>query len=626
MSEQTWSAESYLKDTAKATQWPFQAMDFVIASLVFFTLTTFAIGWYAPSFAKWLVIALFSSICWLRLGWDAKRGLLRVDPIDAVATVLFLWAALSIRWSADPMTGKDTVIHWAMLLGVFFFMRRRSSLGQTVSVGIAAAAGSVVVIVFEWLDFGVYGGFYNPNMETEMLLAAMPFLLPVAAVLSGTRWRWYILAIALGIASYLVLGNSSKIEFAVWSALGTFFSIAFFAKRSLRHAVVAGAIGILGVLFLIFLGWDSLSIAESKGFRASFLPRLEYTINTLSVWWTHPIKGVGAGGFNAVFPYHQDVHAALMGISSDAPKGNPLFETAGAAHNDILQFLANFGLIGLLIVIVGVYLARSDFYTWRQSPERTAGLTVLLSVLTNALLEFPLQMPSTLLLFTIGLAWLLPLNQRENDGKPFELVIEFRFAVALAAVVAVIVNAWWSWGFFPAQRAFANVLATIYVDAHKALEYNEEAINRFPYDDMFRRQYIITLMRWDETTKARVVTPEGYDKIFAVAATVGPVTGTLILRLQYLLQSNRFRELPDETRRWRNLLVSQSSRVPDVWLLEAVFEGQANNRKGLEDALARYFVLTSGGIPENRAALIASLRSDLAKLIEAEQKKPAVGN
>lgn len=628
MTEQTWTAETYLGRSPVAPRWTALAWDISVAFAVFLALTFFAFGWYAPSFAKWLVIAALSSLCWIELAWAAKSNSLRIDLIDAVATVLFLWVLLSIRWSPDPMTGKDTALHWAMLLGIFFSLRRRTSTRQTVSIGIAAAAGMVVVVGFELADFGSFGGYYNQNLITEMMLAAMPLLFTISARFNETRFRWYTLALAVGIAVHMIFFNGSKIAFAVWSVLAVFFSVAALARISKRLAVKATLALMAVILLSVFFGWEEIPFAGKKGFRASFLPRIEYTINTLSVWKTHPVRGVGAGGFNSVFASHQDDHAEIMNVPKDQPKLNPLFETAGAAHNDILQFIANFGLVGLLIVGVGVFVARSHLANWRRSPSQTAGLVVLLTVLTNALLEFPLQMPATLLLFVIGLAWTLPINNNEKDNgkdsRTFKAVIEVRVALGLAAIIAVSTNSWWSWNFYPAQKSFAEVLSTIYIDPHKALAHNEAAINSYPYDDMFRRQYLITLMRWDETAKARVIGPEGYDKVFEVTNTVGPVTGTVILRLQYLLQSGRFIERAEEVRRLRDLLLAQSPRVPDVWLLEAVFEGQAKNIQRLRAALERYDVLTGKVPPANRVAVMASLRSDLGTLEAAEAAKGTV--
>jgi O-antigen ligase len=545
---------------------------------------------------------------------------LRVDLVDGAAVIIFLWVIFSIRWSADPMTGKDTAFHWAMITGVFLALRRRVSVGQTTAIGVAAGLGCITYIAFYAFDVGVYGGYYNPNLIAETSLAAVPLLIPVAATLSGTRWRWYVLAVAAFIIGFLIFFSTSKIQYGVWLALGVFFSIAHFKDRSRKRAISVAASLIAGMTLFIALSWDTPFLNSSNTFKGSFLPRIEYTINTLAVWGTKPVQGVGAGGFNSIFAYHQDDHTSVMKIPMDTPKNNALFETAGAAHNDILQFLANFGIIGALIVLFSIRIAWAQLRVWRSSPATSAGLAVVLTVLANSLLEFPLQMPATLLLFGIGLSWLLPLRERVGE-KVFEHVIEFRVVVGLTACCAIATNIWWTSGFLPAQKAFAKTLSTIYVDAHQALAYNEEAINNYPFDDMFRRQYIITLMRWDETSGKRVVEPFGYDKVFEVANTVGPVTGTLILRLQYLLQSGRFVERADEIKRWRNVLLTQSSRVPDVWLLEGVYAAVTEDPDAIEHALKRYTVLTGGVPPSNRIPLVASLGSDLRRLRENSKLK-----
>lgn len=593
-------------------------LNLVSALGIFATITVFAGEWYAPQAAKWLAVALMSSICWLTLAWGLRRASLRIDWIDAIAFLLLLWVAISISWSADPLSGKDTTFRWAMLTSIFCLWRRRTLPSQTVSDSAAIAAGSALVLAFLAMQIGLYGGYYNRNWLSEMLLAAVPFLFPLAIAATATRWRWGIYAVAIAIISYLIFFDSSKIKFAVWSVLLVFLALAFLAKQSWRNAAVAAIAGMSVVLLLVFLGWENVAIGDHHSFRFSILPRAELSIDTILVWLTRPFTGVGSGAFNAVLPFYKDAHASYLNISADTAFGHGLHEAAEAAHNDILQFLANFGLIGSSLVGVGIYLARNSTAAWQRSPERIAGLSVVLTVLTSALIGFPLQMPATLLLFAIGLAWLLPAREEAEAGMAFDLSPGYRLAIAFVAVLAVMVNLWWSWSYLIGQNFFANAVSRHHVERPKRLQYNAKAIESYPYEAVFRRQYLITLMDWDFASDARVAPPEDYDRIFEVASTAGLETGTLFLRLHYLITSDRYRGREEEFRRLRTLMLSQSSRYPEVWMLEGIMAARENDRSHLEYALSRYTALTRGATPEDPMGIISVLRAELGRLSVAE--------
>ncbi|MBI4290758.1 MAG: O-antigen ligase family protein [Betaproteobacteria bacterium] len=596
-------------------------LDHALALTIFATITVFAGGWYSPQSAKWLPIALLSSICWLTLAWEARRGSLRIDWIDVIAFLLLFWVAISISWSADPLSGKDTTFRWAILTSIFCLWRRRTLPLQTASDSAAIAAGTAVVIAFLGMQIGDYGGYYNRNHICEMLLAATPFLFPLAIAVTGTRWRWGVFALAIAIVTYLMFFSGSKIQFAVWAVLVVFLVSAFLARKSWRKAAAASIACVSAVLLVVVLGWENFATGQYNSFRASFLPRAELTIDSFLVWLTKPVMGVGAGGFTAVLPYFKDAHASYLNISSDTAFGHGMHEAAEAAHNDILQFLANFGLVGVSLVGVGICLAWKNIAAWQHSPERIAGLLVVLTVLTNALIEFPMQMPASLLLFAIGLAWLLPAPREAGVRRVFELSRGFRPAIGFVAMIAVTVNMWWSWSYLLGQNSFANAISTHHVDRPKRLQYNAKAIESYPYEAIFRRQYLITLMDWDFASDVRVVPPEDYDRIFEVARTAGPETGTLFLRLHYLVTSDQYRVRTEEFRRWRSLLLSQSSRFPEVWMLEGIIAVKENDRRHLEHALRRYTVLTGGTIPENQAGIISMLHAELGRLTDAEQRR-----
>ena len=575
-----------------------------IAVLLVLVITVFTRSWDSPSYVKWIYVAGLSAVCWGGLAGKAWRSTWRLDALDVLALALLAWVALSISWSSDSQTGADTAFHWLLLSGVFLYLRHSAQdTQQALAISVAAAVGTAVTLVFVAADIGEMGGYVNRNVFAEMLLAALPLLWPFTAALRKTPWAKGVIALQALIVLYLLFFNGSKIKFAVWAVLLGFFGFVYLARRSRRWAFALVALCTVAAVLLVVLGWNRFALGESHSFSASFMPRIELTIDTVAVWLTQPWVGVGAGGYNPVLQYHKDAHASVLHLTANTPDDVFIFMMAEQAHNDWLQFLANFGLVGLGLLGLGLYLARKQIAAWRLSVQRMAGLAVVLTLATNALIEFPLQMPATLTLFAIGLAWLLP----AQGG-----FLAQRQAQVGAALLAALASLGWAWAYNQGQDDFGHMQAVYASDPPLALELNGKAIAAYPFEDTFRRGYLITLMDWEGRVGHSVVPESEYDRIFAVTQSAGANTGTLILRLYHLARAGRLQERAEEVQRWRSLLLAQSSRVPDVWLNEGILALAEGDMPRLRAALARYDVLTAGQTPNNRAAAIASLRSSLA--------------
>jgi hypothetical protein len=61
MTNQSWSAETFLDSRSTQSKWLEGLKISLIALMVYLTLTVFVVGWYAPSFAQWLESAALCS-------------------------------------------------------------------------------------------------------------------------------------------------------------------------------------------------------------------------------------------------------------------------------------------------------------------------------------------------------------------------------------------------------------------------------------------------------------------------------------------------------------------------------------------------------------------------------------
>jgi len=122
--------------------------------------------------------------------------------------------------------------------------------------------------------------------------------------------------------------------------------------------------------------------------RTDFAFRGMLWSDTLAMWRSRPVWGTGPGSFATVFPYYQ----------SDA-LGTHFVRHA---HNDPLQFLAEFGLLGGAIMLAGVGLILLSAGVQRGGKHDDGlyqvGLSAgLCGVLMHSLVDFPLQHPLILL-------------------------------------------------------------------------------------------------------------------------------------------------------------------------------------------------------------------------------------
>ncbi len=126
------------------------------------------------------------------------------------------------------------------------------------------------------------------------------------------------------------------------------------------------------------------------------------------VFKSHRVYGTGGWGFR---------YALAMHISPD--EWSTIVERSGRAnvHNDPIQFLSEFGIVGSTILILGLgillwpLLSRK---TWRDTCTCLVGIGLLL-VYIFSLVDLPFRCPAVLWTWTVLLAW-LPVARMKNHS------------------------------------------------------------------------------------------------------------------------------------------------------------------------------------------------------------------
>ena len=351
--------------------------------------------------------------------------------------LLALYALGSMAWSHTYLGGVEA-IRW-VLFGLILFLGmntlttgRVTLLAWGIHLGAALAALWAALQFWVNLDFFAQGPnpastFINRNVFAEYLVCTLPFS---ALLLSRVKTKGvaYLLTVSIGfnIVALLMTGTRSAL-------LGLFLLLLLLPCILWRYRDQAASgrwhAGHLGAIVLVLLatvaGLGSLDSANPK-LIAEFGPgdaldrsvtrslsmtqASEYTEGSFSVralMWkstlrmiaANPVAGVGAGAWEVHAPLYQEPGSQV--------------EIDFFAHNEFLQLLAEYGLVGWLFLgLLFAYLSWAAYRTWsdpsergrQEAPARALALASLLVMLLVSNAGFPWRIATTGALFALSLA------------------------------------------------------------------------------------------------------------------------------------------------------------------------------------------------------------------------------
>jgi tetratricopeptide (TPR) repeat protein len=253
-------------------------------------------------------------------------------------------------------------------------------------------------------------------------------LMLIAATLSLSRGGGLAICVGVTLALAISLRRAAAFGPAIFRRfrLGTLpLSIATFA--------------LLAAMALYLIGEPGRSAVSTRLISTSasdFSARVSAWHQTLRMVAEFPLFGVGAGGWPEIFPHYQ-------------PPPQSRYFFFRTAENDYLQFVAESGLAGVIILVVFVALMiRAVAPAARRIPAQRwplfAGLIGGLSAaLVQELVDSSLRIPANALLFTILLALLLRVGLAEpaKSGMPAPMISprsRFRMLLVPAAMFLMI--------------------------------------------------------------------------------------------------------------------------------------------------------------------------------------------
>ncbi len=393
---------------------------------------------------KSIVVAFGALGAALLFFWQQRerRDGLRWHALMWLPLALMVYALGSMAWAHTYLGGVEAVRWFIFSLLLWLGM---NTLNRDRSIWIAWGIhwGVVVASLWAalqfWVDFRFFpqgpnpaSTFVNRNFFAEFAVCTIPFS---ALLLARSRQFAQILVMALTsgfvIVTILMTGTRGALA-AMWLQLLVILpviGVLYRQRMGFHHWDAGRRIIAIGTLLATIIGLGLIPTGNQKlaeegrginalqrGFtRTSQIQRDDYSLSVRFIMWKatstiiqkRPLSGVGAGAWESDIPLYQ-------------AEGSQL-ETDYYVHNEFLQLLAEYGLVGwLFLLLMFAYLLRAAWQTIRnQTPEgqaeaplRAIVLTTLLALFIVSNVGFPWRMASTGALFSLCLAMLAASDAR----------------------------------------------------------------------------------------------------------------------------------------------------------------------------------------------------------------------
>jgi O-antigen ligase len=347
-----------------------------------------------------------------------------LQPVMLALVLLAIWSAITLAWSPSVSQGLDdlSVMRWCWCIWLLWpVMDRREWLIVALAAGfvpgliVQAMHVAGIDLGLSWLRFtrppGRYSGWWDPAVGGSLLVAGLGLHIP-AAMLGQGRTRFIgiigMLTMILGVLATGTRGAwiASALLVLAGTAVAAWMAILDWRPRG-RVDIADGAhqergpgrLGIVSKLALLiavllcvtFAGWGAWRAlgpgvlarvqetraeldAASRGDLSTFTGgRVLMAREALSAFASHPIAGVGLGGFETWAREH---------LFKNDPQAETRYTDRlhAHAHNTALHLAATTGIVGvaiglliLLAAIIGathrhVLPARASWGTYRAGP------------------------------------------------------------------------------------------------------------------------------------------------------------------------------------------------------------------------------------------------------------------
>ena len=415
---------------------------------------------------KSIIVSFMTLSAALLLFWSQRnrRDALRWHAVMWLPVALCAYALGSMVWSHTFLAGVEAIrwfifalIAWLTLNSLsrerFPMLAWGIHLG---ALGVALLGASQYWFDVKFIPQGPNPAatFVNRNFAAEYMVCTLPF----TAYLIFTHRRPAVLAFLSSTAGFFVVyllmcGTRSAYVAAAFSVASiALMAWVFRRKFSFSQWRSEQVILVLGVLLCTIVGlgliksgnsspeFKDANVFQRGSARAASISINDGTFNVRKIMWSatqtmitkRPLSGVGAGAWEVDIPLYQ-------------AEGSQL-ETDYYVHNEFLQLLGEYGLVGWL-VLLGL-VAYSLSAAWRtlanrseegmsEGPIRAVALTSLLALMVVSNIGFPWRLASTGAIFAICLGLLAASDARMGRRGIFSSA-RLRWGPAASQTAAVL--------------------------------------------------------------------------------------------------------------------------------------------------------------------------------------------
>jgi O-antigen ligase len=516
---------------------------------------------------------------------------------DLPLFALLLFAIVSLVWTPVPVVGAVFAVKLLFFCSLTASLRLAFAAGResAIMLGVAAALAQALALSYVPLNSTTFGGYANQNFLVEAVLMMLPWV-GAFAVARGTKnvlgvFLLLVLAAALWFAFFV---SKSKVPILVFGGLGL-AALPFVLVR-------VGGMGILAIGFVLAaLGWGAaergyLSFAVSIGDRA------EIFFNTVAMAWDRLPFGGGAGSFTVFYPLFQERHLALLPDQYLIQRNNLI----GAAHNDLLQLFADFGVVGLASLAGVVLIVVRGYVRSRGTAGEAARGAALISLTAGAiagLVGFPFQNPATFVLAALALGALTVqapglASAAMRPAHPArvwtERLLVGTFAIGFLAASCSNVMAY---------REFRFMVIMRHAAPDSAFAAHVRALKWAPWDGYIGQTLFVTYMSWSSLVDRRYSAyPSDRVELIADPLAVGPTNAEIFAlsrgfapynfnlaygRVQYLLNARLHQQNRVELDRLLGEIRTSVPNLGETLVLEAYAAVVDKNLAALTRAIAR---------------------------------------
>lgn len=303
------------------------------------------------------------------------------NPLPGLVALLLLWLAYSTLTSPLPWVSLRTFLNNLALAGFFWATCRVMDFRLAKAAGLALILSSLVNGVWALLQFSGHDPYFttaagqaivghrvhisgftgNPNYLAPLFVFST-LLSASMYVASGSLWRrigWTLVFVAL-----LMLLSITQTLSGLASLLVAFLAgiLGYFKQRGFRIWIVAAAGALTAGLVAIWIltmghfggGLDNRGYIQKQALQTA---KLDFLLNgryyaglvTWEMIADHPFRGYGMGLFPTFDSDYESSYPQLDYYEFIKQEG--LFQET---HNDYLQFSAENGLIGLVLLLIPV--------------------------------------------------------------------------------------------------------------------------------------------------------------------------------------------------------------------------------------------------------------------------------